>query len=327
MKQRLWSLALGLVLILAALSACTPADPATNTGSDDAPDYDPLPFIRLEQTYETEVTSKEGSLVVPFKNNSTCTVITGDTYSIPLNDAVAKTGSVKSYNSLAGTGLNLSLGLTDAQWAEGKNQYLVSVPYTAILSDGSRVSGVATCTVTVNHEVAPPPPPQDILKTPIGELNAEKQQELAQYLFENYLPCSFGLYDSPEKITSASIWASIEALNSKIDGDTSEATRTLADATAKATRYYPNATFNPEEVRVYNKNTQTFMGVAMPVQPLECILLSFEVKDGQITLYYEDKPDATDPEAEIITYATTLKNSTEEGYFSFVSSVRTDAVG
>ena len=78
---------------------------------------------------------------------------------------------------------------------------------------------------------------------------------------------------------------------------------------------------------MYNKNTQTFMGVAMPVQPLECILLSFEVKDGQITLYYEDKPDATDPEAEIITYATTLKNSTEEGYFSFVSSVRTDAVG
>jgi hypothetical protein len=150
---------------------------------------------------------------------------------------------------------------------------------------------------------------------------------LCIFSFENYLPCSFGLYDSPEKITSASVWASIEALNSKIDGDTSEATRTLADATAKAARYYPNATFNPEEVRVYNKNTQTFMGVAMPVQPLECILLSFEIKDGQITLYYEDKPDATDPEAEIITYATTLKNSTEEGYFSFVSSVRTDAVG
>ncbi len=159
----------------------------------------------------------------------------------------------------------------------------------------------------------------------IADLTEKEQDELAEYLFETYIPCSYGIFADGSKISSPSVWSSVEALNRKLDGDTSAASRTLENVQKKVKIYFPDTDFNPEKVRVYDKETKTF--APSPADNFEYVLLSYEVKGGNITVYYEDKPDANDPEFVPEKYATTLKNSTAEGYFSFVSSVKTDAVG
>ena len=77
---------------------------------------------------------------------------------------------------------------------------------------------------------------------------------------------------------------------------------------------------------MYDALTETFL--ATPAGPEEeYVFVEYEIKDGTIVIYYEDLPLEDDPESEPVKYATTLKNSGTEGYFSFVSSVRTGAVG
>lgn len=168
-------------------------------------------------------------------------------------------------------------------------------------------------------------PSEDILKTPISDLTADGRKALADYLFETYIPCSYGIFADAKTLSSPAVWSSVEALNRAVDGDESAESRKLAKVLEKVEIYYPDTPFDPEKVRVYDKATQTF--APSPANEYEYILLSYEVKDGQITVFYEDKPDVNDPDAEPVQYATTLKNSATEGYFTFVSSVKTNAVG
>lgn len=167
--------------------------------------------------------------------------------------------------------------------------------------------------------------PEDILRTPVSNLSADGRKALADYLFETYIPCSYGIFADAKTLSSPAVWSSVEALNRAVDHDESAESRTLAKVLEKVAVYYPDTPFDPEKVRVYDKATRTF--APSPANEYEYILLSYEVKDGQITIFYEDKPDVNDPDAEPVQYATTLKNSATEGYFTFVSSVKTDAVG
>ena len=64
--------------------------------------------------------------------------------------------------------------------------------------------------------------------------------------------------------------------------------------------------------------------IAIPISLQEYVFLSSERKGDAITVYYRDVPaDDSEPSQ----YATTLKKSTENGYFSFVSTRRVGAVG
>ncbi len=174
----------------------------------------------------------------------------------------------------------------------------------------------------------PLPDPEEkpaYLTEKIGDLTEKEQDALAEYLFATYIPCSYGIFADVSKVSSPSVWSSVEALNRAIDKDESAASRELKNVRKKVEIYFPHAEFNPEKVKVYDKTTQTF--APSPAQHFEYVLLSYEVKGQTITVYYEDKPDANDPEFVPEKYATTLKNSTAEGYFAFVSSVKTDAVG
>ncbi len=167
--------------------------------------------------------------------------------------------------------------------------------------------------------------PHDILKTPIRDLTADEQERLAGYLFEKYIPCSYGIFSDVKNLSSASVWSSIEALNRTVDGDESADSRKLENVLKKIEIYYPDTAFDPTKVRVYDASTQTF--APSPADPSEYVMLSYEVKGDSITVHYEDKPDTNDPDAQPEQYATTLKNSQTEGYFTFVSSVRSGAVG
>lgn len=164
----------------------------------------------------------------------------------------------------------------------------------------------------------------EILKKPISQLSAGEQELLAGYLMEKYIPCSFGLFDQAKNLSSPSVWSSVEALNRAVDGDTSEESRTLSKVLEKVAVYYPDTPFDPEQVRVYDPATQTFF--PSPETKSENRLLSYEVKGNTITLYYENKPDEGLSQT-ITQYATTLKNSPKEGYFSFVSSIKSGSVG
>ena len=165
------------------------------------------------------------------------------------------------------------------------------------------------------------PEPHDIMKTPPSQLTKSEQAALAQYLFENYIPCSYGIFSQVQDLSSATVWSSVEALNQMIDKDTSAESRKLKAVQAKVERYFPGAEFDAESVRLYDKETESFY--ESPFTPAKYVFLAYEVQGDRITVYYEDDPNGEDRAQ----YATTLKQSTEEGYFSFVSSVRTGAVG
>ncbi len=181
-------------------------------------------------------------------------------------------------------------------------------------------------TNTENNDPQPDPTkPRDILKTPISQLLQDEQKALADYLFEKYIPCSFGLFSDAKDLSSPSVWSSVEALNRAVDGDESEDSRKLENVLKKIEIYYPETPFDPTKVRVYDEATQAFAPSPADTQQYE--MLSYEVKEDQITIYYQNKPDENDPDADVQQYATTLKNSKTNGYFSFVSSVKSGAVG
>ncbi len=167
--------------------------------------------------------------------------------------------------------------------------------------------------------------PRDILKTPISQLLKDEGKALADYLFEKYIPCSFGFFTDAKTLSSPSVWSSIEALNRTVDGDESEESRKLENVKRKVEIYYPETPFDPEKVRVYDAATQTFAPSPADTQQYE--MISYEIRGDEITVYYQDKPEEGASEEEVQQYATTLKNSPTEGYFSFVSSVKSGSVG
>ncbi|MBP3301411.1 MAG: hypothetical protein J6M34_07920 [Clostridia bacterium] len=163
---------------------------------------------------------------------------------------------------------------------------------------------------------------RDVLTTPIAYMTDSEEAELAQYLFERYVPCCFGVFESVSDLTSTSLWTSVVALNETVDRAPAEEAGKLENVKAKIARYYPGSTFNPAEVRMFNEETQTFP--AIPITLQEYVFLSSERQGDAITVYYRDVPaDDSEPGQ----YATTLKKSTESGYFSFVSTRRVGAVG
>ncbi len=186
---------------------------------------------------------------------------------------------------------------------------------------GASVTDTETSDKTTDTDI---PAPHDILKTPIGQLTADEQKELADYLFETYVPCVSGLFADGTKVSSSAVWLSVNALNKAVDNDESEQSRTLDKVLEKVKIYYPDATFTPQSVPLYDEGTKTFRAPAGEEKEYE--LLSYEVKENTVTLYYQDKPN----EASFNTpmqYAVTLKNASTPGYFAFVSSVKSGAVG
>ncbi len=205
-----------------------------------------------------------------------------------------------------------------------------SEPDKTVSSDKTTDTDVnANSSAVTNTESDDPQPdptkPRDILNTPISQLLQDEQKSLAEYLFEKYIPCSFGLFTDAKDLSSPAVWSSIEALNRTVDGDESEDSRKLENVLKKIEIYYPNTEFDPAKVRVYDATTQTFAPSPADMQAYE--MISYEVKDDQITIFYQNKPDENDPDADTQQYATTLKNSKTNGYFSFVASVKSGAVG
>ncbi len=193
------------------------------------------------------------------------------------------------------------------------------------VSSSTQTTDKSSATTSDTDTIIPDKRPHDIRQTPISQLTADEQKQLADYLFESYIPCSFGIFSDPSKLSSASVWSSVEALNRKVDGDESEESRTLEKVLEKVKIYYPDTPFNPEQVRVYDPATKTFAPSPADTQSYE--MLSYEVKGDTITVHYQDKSDADDPDFEVRQYATTLKNSKTKGYFTFVSSETSGAVG
>ncbi len=192
-------------------------------------------------------------------------------------------------------------------------------------SDKISVSGGPVSDTDSHSDATDELPPRDILKLPIGQLEDGEQKQLADYLFEKYIPCSYGIFSDAKDLSSPSVWSSVEALNRKVDGDESEASRTLENVLKKVKIYYPQTPFDPLKVRVYDQTTKTF--APSPADTAEYVMLSYEVKGNEITIHYENKPDPGDPDGERRQYATTLTNSATAGYFTFLSSVRSGAVG
>lgn len=207
---------------------------------------------------------------------------------------------------------------TDAEPATESNDFPVPSDTASEPSDlSSENTQIPTTKIT-----DAPTENRDVLTTPISYMTDAEEAELAQYLFQNYVPCCFGVFETPADLSATSLWTSVVALNETVDKLPAEDAGKLENVTAKIARYYPGCTFHPEEVRMFNKETQTFP--AIPITLQEYVFLSSQRTGDSITVYYRDVPaDDSEPNQ----YATTLKKSTENGYFSFTSTRRVGAVG
>lgn len=325
MKQRFLCFLL-IALLAISLCACN-KDPST--GSTDE-GYDPTPYVYFFNSDKVpSISSENTSVSASLHNNSSVPILTGSQFTV--SDAASTrigTGVAESTVVESGTAAEISFNLSGISLPE-TTTCTVSLPCTWTAEDGTKKTFEVLYYFfrqpEQSTEVQPPVTGRDILKTPISDLTADEQEQLAEYLFENYIPCSYGIFSDIKDLSSPSVWSSVEALNRVIDKDESNRSRTLDEVLKKVEIYYPDADFDPEKVRVYDKATKTFY--ASPAAEEEYVFLSYEVKDGQITIHYEDRPDENDLDTEPIKYATTLKNSATEGYFSFVSSVHTGAVG
>lgn len=322
MKKRIFCFLLLGILGL-SLCACAPDTPSTD---DPVPFYDASFFVSFPDTANLSLSPEDASLTVTLSNGSETEITTDGEFVLAGNNQSYGTAAVSSVTLAPKETQKITFDLSPL--SPGAGTYTLTLGYTW-KSQGSVYRGQALVTfrkeaATVTPEPTPDPNEErDVTKTPIASLNEKEQKALADYLFEAYIPCNFGVYATTEDLTSASLWASVEALNRTVDKDTSEQSRTLQAVTEKVSLYFPNATFVPEDVRLYDRTTQTFK--ASPAQKRSFTDLTFEVSGDTITLYYRSVPQYEGEEAG--QYATTLKNSTESGYFSFVSTLRTDAVG
>lgn len=309
-----------------SLCACAPDAPSTDN-SDSF--YDASFFVSFPDTENLVLSAEDSTLTVTLSNGSEAEITTDGEFVLAAGNQTHGTATVSPVTLAPKETKRITFDLSPLS-VEGGN-YTLTLGYTW-KSQGSVYRGQALVTFRKEAAAAPSPNPEpnpdpdeerDVTKTPIASLNEKEQKALADYLFQTYIPCNFGVYTATDELTSASLWASVEALNRAVDGDTSEESRTLQAVTEKVSLYFPNAAFVPEDVRLYDKTTQTFK--ASPAQKRTFTDMTFEVSGDTITLYYRSVPQYEGEEAG--QYATTLKNSTENGYFSFVSTLRTDAVG
>lgn len=313
-------------LLLAGLCGCNQTPPP---GSSDVA-YDPAPYVYFFNPDKIPSLSWEDTAVsASLHNDSAVKIFTGsqfkvlEGYSNQIGAGVSEITAVES-----GKSVTVTFDLSNIPTPPSAT-YTISLPCTWTAEDGTQKSFDLHFYFfrqpQKDTEPQPPATENDLLKTPIDQLTPAEQESLAEYLFENYIPCSYGIFSQVKDLSPSAIWSSVEALNRTVDKDESETSRTLDEVLKKVSIYYPGASFDPEKVRVYDKATKTFF--ASPPAEEEYVFLSYEVNNGRITIHYEDKPDPNDPQEEPVRYATTLKNSATEGYFSFISSVRTGAAG
>ncbi len=306
------------------LCACSPAEqPPTD---DPGNFYDPSFYISFPDTENITVAADQSTLTVTLSNGSETEITTDSQFILATGTETYGSGSVESTTLPARSAKKITFALSALSLPAGS--YTLTLGY-SWQDNTSTYKGQAILTFTKEETPSPPTedpspaPQQDIKTTPIKDLNEAEQQALADYLFEHYIPGNFGVYTSPKDLSSASVWASVEALNRIVSGDTSEDSRTLSAVLEKVSTYYPEAPFDPTQVRLYDASTQTF--AASPFQKRTFTYLSHQVTGNTITLYYQSVPEHEGEEAG--QFATTLKNSTVKGYFSFVSTLRVDAVG
>lgn len=313
-----------LILFLSAvllLSSC--ADPAaTGEGTDPTPWISFLSEDRLQQIEPGAV-----SVTATLNNQSGVAVTTGDHFEV--------------YAEENGVSTFLGKGSTERVTLSPKTTQQIAFPLSGIsLLPGKTCRLTVPCTYSgaggeeKEHELSffffcrenePVSVPRDLLSTPISDLTEEECAQLAQYLFETYIPCSYGLFSSVQELSSRTLWSSLEALNQTVDGDTSTGAHALSTVRKRLEIYYPGAAFDPTEVRTYDPETETFLPSQITVEQ-DYIFRSYTVQDGIITICYSDRPDAASSE-EPLQYRTALKNASVPGYFSFVSSQRDGAVG
>lgn len=317
MKRTLTALFFLFILLVSA--GCSPtAENPTDTSGDF---YTPASFVTLS---DVGISLPASSVSVVLTNGSDLDLSLGGTFTaVAGNTSLVYTGTVGAYRISAGSSATLNLKLTGMNLSAGT--YTVTLPYTWIDADGKEKTDYATCTLTVVETPDVPflpPEDRDVTVTPIAELTESEGKKLAEYLFERYIPNCFGVFDSPAELTSSSVWASVYALNLALEGE-SEEHLTREDSLKKAARYYPGANFVPEDVRLFNKATGKFM--AVPVQEQNYKFLSYEIHGDSVTVFYEEIPEDVDQTPG--QYATTLKNSEETGFFTFVSTKRVGALG
>ena len=317
------------LLLLAAL-AVTLCACSGNRGSatDDPQDfYDPSLFISFPDSGKIRLTDGTDDVTVLLSNGSDTDISVGGSFTVTDQNGTVGTGTVdlKTVKKDSGELFHFDFAHLDLK----AGTYTVTVSYTWLTEGGTvqtnQVSFAFTRTVNEDPDPTPDPedPQRDVKTTPIASLTQAERDTLAQYLFKHYIPCCYGIFSSPSELSSSSIWISVETLNSVIDRDVSAESHALNAVNEKVKIYYPEADFRAEDVRLYDKKTETFR--TSPIELQEYKYLSYEVNGGRITVYYEDVPE--DEDADPGRYATTLKNSTVEGYFSFVSTVRVGAVG
>lgn len=306
------------VLLISVLVGCN--QPSTNPSTDAGENtYDPTPFVALTNPGEGE---SQGQIVGTLVNDSDVDLAVGGIFILTQGTTTVGTGQMGSATVGKHSSAALIFDISHLVLADG--EYTFNITYSWINGTGTTSSKDISMNYTLARaSVDGPGPNRDVTVTPIGDLTESEGDELAQYLFETYIPYCFGIFENTAELSSSTLWPSIYALNAAVDGDTSETTLTKTDAIKKAARYFPGANFVPEEIRMFNKLTQTFQPAPAPEQ--NYTFLSYEINGEQITVYYEDIPEDVDQTPG--QYATTLVNCSEEGYFSFISTTRISAVG
>ena len=300
------------------------------TGESVSDGYDPLPYVYFfTPDKERTVSSSAETISATLNNLSENNVTTGASFFVFRDeDGYADTiyeGKAERFVLSPGTEKEITFSLRGAALESGNNYRItLNVSYTA--AGGDEIQGAVSfffrCIDSGSAEN--PNVPRDILTAPVNTLTESEQKQLAQYLFEVYIPCSYGIFEDVSGLSSPSLWSSVEALNAAVDHDTSAASHTLKAVQEKVNVYYPGASFDPAKVRTYDPETETFLSSGQIVSE-EYVFLSYTVEGNAISVLYEDIPDVDGEEP--LRYRTTLTNSETEGYFSFLSSVRIGAIG
>lgn len=307
------------LLLFCFLTACNP--PATPVDTNTEPTaYDPTPHITLGNPADGE---SQGIILGTLTNGSDVDLSVGGIFTVVQGNTTVGTGQMENITVARHEFKALRFDISHLSLPDGEYEFVTA--YTWKNESGTLSSKDVSMTYVLSRSSVEGPPPanRDVKTTPIAEMTESEGEELAQYLFERYVPNCFSIFESTSDLSSATLWPSIYALNGAVDEDVSDQTLTREDALKKVARYYPGATFVPEDIRMFNKTTQTFLPA--PGQAQEYKFLSWEIKEDCITVYYEDIPEDKDQLPG--QYATTLKNSEESGYFSFVSTLRVGIVG
>lgn len=310
-----------LLLACLLLGGCTPDGPNPTDTDDEITD--------TNTDSGTDSTTLPAEKTVYFSNN-TVTAERGGEFQITLiNDTDQEFLTESSFHLTDKNGVEKGQGQIESVTVPAEKQATLTFSLAGILPEAGEyvvhltgAGSMGVISLQLNLTVTAP---RDIQTLPLEELTAEEVRQLGEYLCATYVTCSFGLFDSTAQLSSNSIWNTIQYLNLVLYNDTSDQTRTREDSMAKAALFFEGAEFRPEDVRLYDEETQTFR---LP-EPLSVdwsyMFLDARVENGQIIISYQDAPDPNDPDSGN-KYETVLKKNTQ-GSFTFVSSKRTTPVG